>query len=168
MDQATKFDNAENTALASRRDLVVGNKVLRLKGRLSTDIGSQPLLIPSQTDVTIKLTPQRNEFSILKFDTDNNKYKIKIVAAKLSVRKVKLYPEAVNDFEKHIAKIPARIPISQVKVNTLSIPQGLTSYEHNSLYNGILPNYIVIGLVTNSSYSGNVTNMIVLFFVSNV
>ena len=44
-----------------------------------------------------------------------------------------------------------------MKVNTLSIPQGLTSYEHNSLYNGILPNYIVIGLVTNSSYSGNVT-----------
>ena len=157
-DEAAKFDDEENAALTTRRDMVLSNKIYRVKGRLSTDVGNQALLIPSLTDIAITLTPQRPEFTILNFDRDDSKYQINILSAKLVVRKVKLYPAAVLDFERHIAKSQAKLPISQVKVTTLSIPQGLSSYSHNSLFNGTLPQYIVVGFLKNSAYSGTFTS----------
>ena len=155
-DQAGEFDTAANTAVALRRSLVVNKKILTLKGRLATNIGAQPLLVPSQTDIVLTLTPQRPEFALMRLDdADTKSYKIEIAAAKLNVRKSKLYPDAVNKFEKDIAAKPVSIPISQVRVSTVSISQGLFHYSHNSLFNGILPNYVVIGFVTNASYCGS-------------
>ena len=154
MDQPAAFDSEANTALPKRRDLITGKKTLRLKGKLSTDVGAQPLLIPSHTDITLTLTPQRPEFLIQNFDVANTSYKIDILSAKLSVRKVKLYPSKVAEFEKQIAKAPIRLPIAQVKVTTVSIPSGMSSYHQNSIFSGELPNYVVIGLVKNESYTG--------------
>ena len=155
-DESSKFETAENKGFKSRKALIAGNKILSLKGRLCTDISAQPLLIPSQTDVNFTLTPQRPEFAILRLGTaDTKSYKIEILSALLNVRKVKLYPSAVNDFEKSISKNPVRLPISQIKVSTISIPRGLSTYTQNSLFHGSIPNYLLIGFLDNAGYSGN-------------
>ena len=153
MDEHKKFDDATNAALADRRKPLEDKKVYTLKGRLSTDIGSQPLLIPSHTDIKFTLTPSSQDFLIQNFVADKT-FKIEIVAAKLTVRKVKLYPERVIQFEKEIAKEPIRLPISQVRVNTISISAGLTSFQQNSIFSGELPNTVVVGLVANASHTG--------------
>ena len=154
MDQATKFDNVANTALAKRRDWISGDKVLKLRGKLSTDISNQPLLVPRHTDVAITLTPQRSAFALLNFEADSAEFKLDIVSAKLMVRKVKLHPARVAEFERQIARAPVRLPIAQVKVNTVSISSGLTAFQQNAIFSGELPQTIVCGLVTNGSYSG--------------
>ena len=154
MDQATKFDEAANAALSKRRDWISGDKVLKLRGKLSTDISNQPLLVPSHTDVAITLTPQRSAFALLNFEADGAEFKLDIVSAKLMVRKVKLHPARVAEFERQIARAPVRLPIAQVKVNTVSIASGLTAFQQNAIFSGELPQTIVCGLVTNGSYSG--------------
>ena len=155
-DQAHNFENAENTGFIARKKLIRENKILCLKGRLCTDISAQPLLIPSQTDINFTLTPQRPEFAILRLDAaDTSSYKIEILSALLNVRKVKLFPSAVNNFEKLISKNPISLPISQIKVNTVSIARGLSTFNQNSLFHGVIPNYIVIGFVSNTGYAGS-------------
>ena len=154
MDQATKFDEAANAALPKRRDWISGDKVLKLRGKLSTDISNQPLLVPSHTDVAITLTPQRSAFALLNFEADGTEFKLDIVSAKLMVRKVKLHPARVAEFERQIARAPVRLPIAQVKVNTVSIASGLTAFQQNAIFSGELPQTIVCGLVANGSYSG--------------
>ena len=153
-DEANKFDQATNTALATRRSLVTDKKILKLKGKLSTDIGNQPLLIPSHTDITITLTPARGEFAIQNFDNTTS-FNIHIISAKLHVKKVKLFPSKIAEFEKNIAKAPIRLPINQVRVDSVSIPSGLASYHHNSLFSGQLPNYLIVGLIANKTYAGD-------------
>ena len=153
MDVHKKFDDATNASLAKRRRPLEDKKVYTLKGKLSTDIGAQPLLIPSHTDIKFTLTPSSQDFLIQNFVADKT-FKIEIVAAKLTVRKVKLYPERVIQFEKQIAKEPIRLPISQVRVNTISISAGLTSFHQNSIFSGELPTSVVVGLVANASYTG--------------
>ena len=153
MDQATQFDNVANTALATRRELITGDKLLKLRGKLSTDISNQPLLIPSHTDITYTLTPQRAAFALQNFEVATD-FKIDIISATLMVKKVKLFPAKIADFERQIAKEPIRLPISQVKVSTVSIASGLNSYQHNSLFSGELPQTILCGLVSNASYTG--------------
>ena len=155
-DEADKFELVDNPSFAARRELIVENRLHRLKGRLSTDISAQPLLIPSQTDINFTLTPQKAQFALLRLgETDTSTYKIEIVSAELSVRKVKLFPDAVNDFEESIAKQPISLPISQVRVTTVSIAKGLTTFNQNSLFHGVVPNYLVIGFVNNSAYAGS-------------
>ena len=154
MDQATKFDDAANTSLAARRAWVTGTETLKLRGKLSTDISNQPLLIPSHTDVQITLTPQRSAFALLNFEAEGE-FKLDIKSAKLMVRKVKLYPAKVAEFEKEIARAPIRLPISQTKVTTVSISSGLTAFQQNAIFSGELPHTIVCGLVANGSYSGS-------------
>ena len=154
MDQATKFDDAANTSLAARRAWVTGTETLKLRGKLSTDISNQPLLIPSHADIQITLTPQRSAFALLNFEAEGE-FKLDIKSAKLMVRKVKLYPARVAEFEKEIARAPIRLPISQTKVTTVSISSGLTAFQQNAIFSGELPHTIVCGLVANGSYSGS-------------
>ena len=154
MDQATKFDDATNTSLAARRAWVTGAQTLKLRGKLSTDISNQPLLIPSHTDVQITLTPQRSAFALLNFEAEGE-FKLDIKSAKLMVRKVKLYPARVAEFEKEIARAPIRLPIAQTKVTTVSISSGLSAFQQNAIFSGELPHTIVCGLVANGSYSGS-------------
>ena len=154
MDQATKFDDVANTSLAARRTWVAGTETLKLRGKLSTDISNQPLLIPSHADIQITLTPQRSAFALLNFE-EEGEFKLDIKSAKLMVRKVKLYPARVAEFEKEIARAPIRLPISQTKVTTVSISSGLTAFQQNAIFSGELPHTIVCGLVANGSYSGS-------------
>ena len=156
MDQAGSFDLAANTALGKRRAWITDNKILKLRGKLSTDISNQPLLIPSHTDISFTLTPQRMAFALQNFEQETD-FKIEIISAKLIVRKVKLYPARIAEFEREIAKAPIRLPLSQVKVTTLSIPAGLSSYSQNSIFSGELPQTILCGLVTNAAYTGSKT-----------
>ena len=153
-DQAGKFDAGDNTALRTRRATVLRGKTLRLKGKLSTDVGNQPLLIPSLVDVKFTLSPSKPEFVILKLDEDDAVYNIEIRSAKLSVRMVKLHPEAVVGFERTIARAPINIPVQRVEITTESITGGGTSYTKNAVFNGPLPNYLVIGFLNNVSQSG--------------
>ena len=154
MDQATKFDDAANTSLGARRAWVAGTETLKLRGKLSTDISNQPLLIPSHADIQITLTPQRSAFALLNFEAEGE-FKLDIKSAKLMVRKVKLYPARVAEFEKEIARAPIRLPISQTKVTTVSISSGLSAFQQNAIFSGELPHTIVCGLVANGSYSGS-------------
>ena len=154
LDEAGKFDEGENSALATRRATILRGKTLKLRGKLSTDVGNQPLLIPSHVDVKVTLSPNRPEFTVLKFDQDSAVYHIDILSAKLSTRMLKLHPEALLSFERTIARAPINIPIQRVEITTVSITDGLTSYTKNALFNGPLPNYLVIGFLKNVAQSG--------------
>ena len=168
-DQPEKFEVKENKGFVKRKALIAANKILSLKGRLCTDISAQPLLIPSQTDIDFTLTPQRPEFAIIRLGTgDTSQYKIEILSALLSIRKVKLFPAAINAFEKSISKNPIRLPISQIKVNTISIPRGLSTYSQNSLFHGQLPDYLVIGFLSNAAYAGSYAKNPFLFHHMNL
>ena len=152
-DVAGRFDLETNPAFAKRRTPFLNGGVLELKGRLHCDIAFQPRLIPSNLDVRIVLTPSAPEFCIQSFD-EGEKYKLVIESAILCVRKVKLTPSKQIQFERVIARSPARIPINYIHMKTCSIAAGLTSYAQDSIFSGPLPNYIFLAMVDNAAFSG--------------
>lgn len=154
MDDAGKLDAEINTALAKRRKPLEGNAVAELKGRLHSDIFFQPRLIPNGLDIRITLTQSKPEFSIQSFDA-GRKYSVDIEEATLNVRKVKLSPQKQIAFEKAISTTPARLPITYCTMKSCSIAAGLTSYNQDGLFTGVLPSLIVLGLVSNEAYSGS-------------
>ena len=153
LDEATKFDNNGNSAIAVRRLPLRDGAVAELKGRLHSDIFFQPRLLPSQVDIRITLTQARPEFSVISFDASKT-YEVKIVEATLNVRKVKLTPQRQLAFEQTLVKTPARLPITYTTMKSCSIGTGLTTYNQDGLFTGTLPTLVVLGLVENAAYSG--------------
>ena len=155
MDEAGKFDEATNEALAKRRKPLEGvDAIVELKGRLHSDIFFQQRLIPNGLDIRITLTQSKPEFCIQSFDVGKT-YEVTIVSAALNVRKVKLSPQTHLDFEKSITKAPAQLPITYCTMKSCSIAAGLTSYNQDGLFTGALPTLVVFGLVSNEAYSGS-------------
>ena len=154
MDKATLFDDKTNPGFRARRASVKGGRLLELSGRLHLDVVFQQLLIPNHVDVNINLTPSRQQFVVQSFMADNS-FNVQIVSAKLSVTKAKLFPNKAVEFENFIAREPIRLPIKFVKVQTVSIPQGLTSFARNNIFTGELPDTLICGIVTNESYAGS-------------
>ena len=155
-DQADKFDANSNTGLLARQALFASGRKCQVVTRLHCDINFQRNLIPSNLDITYILTPARQQFVMQSFSTTKT-YNIKIDDAKLCVRKIKLHPERALTFERSIAKEEIRLPISYVRVNTYTLPQGIKSYEKNGLFTGALPEICVFGLVDNAAYTGSFT-----------
>ena len=67
----------------------------------------------------------------------------------LSVRKVQLTPHKFIDIQKQMETIPVTISINRVAMLVHSVPSGLQSKVWNNMYDGQLPNrVIVVMLVT--------------------
>ena len=154
-DDAGKCDDEANTAFAKRKAPLKGGRLADYKGRLHIDLGFQEKILPSNLDVRITLTPTKPEFWLQSFD-DGGTYKASIEAATLYVRRVKLTPTKQIAFEKDIAKRALRIPITYVTMKNVSIPSGVSSYNQDGLFTGPLPTLVVMGLVSNEAFVGDI------------
>ena len=155
MDQAGRFDQRDNTAFIIRQKIFQDGNVMHFNGPLYSDINQQPLLIPSNLDIRYTLTPSRQQLVLQNFS--EKKFKIEIITAQLLITMVKLFPERLAIFEKNISGSPIRIPITQSRVTSFTIPRGLTSYSQNGIFSGLLPKKIIFGFVSNASYTGEYT-----------
>jgi len=84
----------------------------------------------------------------------NEQYKLNIVEAVLSLRKVTLTPHKFIEIQKNLEVMPARYPINRVDVRAHSVAAGLTYFVWDNCYQGQLPNRIFVGMVDNDSSSG--------------
>ena len=153
-DQVNRFDNPNNSALTIRREPLLRGGIQELSGRLHGDIFFQSRLIPSNLDVKIVLTPTDPKFSVMYFGTGTKSFKLKIIDAALSVRKVKLTQAKNLAFERQIAAAPINLPLNYVHMKTSVLAQGIASHNHNSLYSGVLPNRIILAFLDNESFTG--------------
>ena len=100
-DKPGQFEGENNQAHRDRYGYYKDKVAANFRGRLSTDIGNQDLLIPSHVDVEVVLTPALRNFTLLQFaENPAVEYKFTLLNARLHVRKVKLFPEAIAAFEK--------------------------------------------------------------------
>ena len=153
-DTPDHFDLQTNLGLQARKDLFLHGKLLELTGRIHSDLNCQKLLIPSNLDIKYTLTPSRPEFLLQNYVNDKD-YKLEIISAKLLVKKIKLHPAKVAAFERAIIKRPIKLPLDRVKVQSVSIAKGLSSFTHDSAFTGILPSSLVVGLLDNDAYTGH-------------
>jgi len=64
----------------------------------------------------------------------NEQYKLNIVEAVLSLRKVTLTPHKFIEIQKNLEVMPARYPINRVDVRAHSVAAGLTYFVWDNCY----------------------------------
>lgn len=155
-DTALKHDDltTANTGFTKRKLLSATSKLLDLTGPLHFDLASQPKLIPNGVSVRIKLERAKDSF-VLMAATDD--YKMELLSASLHVRKVDVAASVMLAQEKALSKGLMKIPIRRVEVKTFALSKSLQSHTLPNAFLSELPSRVIIGLVSNESFNGQIS-----------
>lgn len=125
-----------------------------LTGNLRIDMFEQNRYLPNGISMKLRFHRQNNVFALMAPD---NTFKIEIMEAFMTIRKVKVSPGVLLGHTDALMKSPAKFPITRKECKVLAIPQGFQSFVKDNIFLGQLPKRIVIGMVNNEAYAGNIS-----------
>ena len=126
-------------------------------GPLMADICNQDRLILNGVDIDIKLWPNKDIFRLMAFPDDDIDARVLIEDIKLNVCKVNVNSATVLGIENQLQSTPAMYPFSRTEVRTKNIPKGSFGDVFEDMFQGEVPNRLLIGFVDAEAYSGSYT-----------
>ena len=142
--------DARNHGLTKRAEFTNESRVVDVIGRLHSDIFFQERYLLNEVTTKIRLIRSRDSFCLM----STGQFKVKIMAASLFIRKVKVSPSVFLAHAKTLEKSLAKYPIRRVVCKTFTIPTGHLDASNEKLFTGQLPRRVVIGLVDNEAFNG--------------
>ena len=132
-----------------------------LLGKLVGNVFTQPRLLPPNTEV--KLVLRRNHPELCLDAPSESKapfvgcpYRVNLDEAVLYVSKRPITEVVIKMHEDILQKGQSlKFPMVDREIKTFSIPQGVTSHNSDSVVLGKIPKLIVIGLVSQKGWLGN-------------
>ena len=115
-------------------------------------MGDQPLLIPNKVDIRVRLHRASNAFCLMGLTTE--KSKLKIVQAKLFVRKVMLTKSAALTMIKEIEHSNFKYPHQRKEVKGFTMARSINSKTYDNVFNGHIPTKVFVALVELDAYNG--------------
>jgi hypothetical protein len=81
--------------------------------------------------------------------------KLNLIDISLFVRKVKLVPSILSAHAQELTKRNALYPIKRSEITVRNLSAGQTTFNLNNIYTGQLPCKLILGLVSNTAFSGS-------------
>ena len=153
-DEAGKFENEANTGFVERQKWTKDGKVCELYGPLYLDFLRQSRFLISQTDLRLRLLPSKPEFALNAYGTTSG-FKIKFESVTLHVRRMTLNPSVINGHSTGLNKHNAIYPVNHTEIVNFTIPAGQKSYVKDRLFPLQAPKLLMIGMVENDAYNGD-------------
>ncbi|XP_045208784.2 uncharacterized protein F54H12.2-like [Mercenaria mercenaria] len=144
--------NGDNLGLFLRHQRLKGGKIVDMEGPLLLDIFQQQRLIVNGVALTLKLWPNYDAFRIMSEDAS---VKLQIVDASFKLCVQRLNPAIIVAHEKLFSDRHALYPYQRSVIKTLSVPQGNYNVTADDVFQGLVPNRLVLGLVKSSAFSGD-------------
>ena len=137
-----------NLGLKERFELTRGSRTVEFISRIHADIFNQNRLMVNGVRLRVKLHRNKNEFCLM---AANANYVLEIEDVSMMLRKCKLTDASLTQ----VQNIPALYPITRVLMKDYSFPSGIQSININNLTSGVLPQKVVVGLVSNAATNGS-------------
>jgi len=144
-----------NTGFKSRSTPFDLSHQVTLIGRLHSDMFHQPLDIPSNLDLKIRLLPNRAAFYIKKPAANATNYKFSITKARLLIRTKEINPSVIMAHETTLQKHNFRIPFTKVSLKRLTIPAGVTNIEYDNVFTGVMPKRLIVSMIRDIHMHGD-------------
>ena len=141
-----------NEGLKRRFEYTKESKRVAVRSRIHSDLFNQPRPLVNMVPLCVKLLLNKNEYCLMSEKSDVP-YQIVIEEMSLRVRYIKL----ADEIYKNIVTKNLKYPFARVKVKEYNIPRGGKSFNIANFVSGVLPQKIIIGLVTNDAANGNYT-----------
>ena len=138
-----------NGGLNLRSKYTLTSNIVGLMGTPFCDIFQTDRFLVPNVEVKIKINIHSNEFLLMSSVANEQ---VKIVSAKLRIRQVNVTPSVNMKLNLGMAKYPLRTVSTHLKTLT----NGILSESFSNIFNnGIIPERLIIGLVTNKAYNGD-------------
>lgn len=147
-----------NTGFIDRYNMIVPTNPVEHVARLHSDLFLQHRYLLDGVPLKLELIRTPPEFFFMHEDNaDNRRYRAHIDVIEFYARQVTIAPSIR---EQHIQALSrggtARYPICQVRCTAHDIPQGVRSFHTEHLVSGDIPKRMVLGMVDNRAYAGDV------------
>ena len=163
-DTAGHMDEVDNTAdhnlgLKKRGSFTTGDAEVGMVGVPMCDLFNIDKLLLDGLEIKIKIDLNSNEF-VLMGGEDVNDCKLQIVSSTLRVRTVHV---ADNTKLAHINTmtgekvLPTIYTLTRTPTHARIIPRGVLNYTENDLFNWLIPQCIIFGMVRNDACNGNLS-----------
>jgi hypothetical protein len=148
-----------NVGLKDRATRFATSTVVELVGRPHLDVFHQNRLIPPGTTLRIKCIPSSNQFVCMSPPPQGNaqqeEFKAAIQNVSFMIRTKKLSESVDLAIRKNLLLKNIRLPYTKVQVKHLTIPANVTTQDFDGIYDGVLPDLVVVGLVADEDFAGH-------------
>jgi len=150
LDSVDIANAAVNEGLATRSTFARQSPEFDMMRRLHADLFFQNRFMLNEVGVKIKLIRSKDTFCLM-----GAAARVSILHASMFVRKVKLMPSVFLAHAKTLENGTAKYPIRRVVCKTFGVPQNYLDVTHEKLFSGQLLTGLVVGLVDNRAFNGN-------------
>ena len=154
-DEAGKFDNDSNKGFVKRSQMIKDSKSFELMGRLFLNFFNQGQYLLSQTSMRVKLLPNKPEFALNAYGKTKD-FKITFEEVILYVPRHTMNPSVINGHAAGLKRQNAFYPLQHARVTTFIIPKGQQSYTKDRLFPDQAPKLLMIAMVDNDAFNGNI------------
>ena len=153
-DKAGKMDTVNplaqdahvNTGLKQRHAYTRQSKSVAMEERLHSDLFAQDRYILGAVPIKIKLVRSRDPFCLVS-SAESPNFKVVIEECLFRVRRVNVAPSIILAHSQSLQQTTAKYPINSIDCKVVSVPRGNMSGNQPNIFQGALPNRIVIGMV---------------------
>ena len=154
-DEAGKFNDATNKGFVVRSGMIAESKECELMGPLFLDFLKQDRYLISQTDMRMKLIPNKPEFVLNAYGPTTD-FKIHFSKVILYVARAEVNPSVINGHAVGLKRQNAFYPIIHNELITFTIPKGQQSYTKDRLFPDQAPKCLMIAMIDNEAFNGNI------------
>ncbi|CAB4000450.1 uncharacterized protein F54H12.2-like [Paramuricea clavata] len=145
-----------NTGFKQRHAYTRESKSVAMEGRLHSDLFAQYCYILGAVPIKIKLVRSRDPFCLVSSAEDPN-FKVVIEECLFRVRRVNVAPSIILAHSQSLQQITAKYPVNRIDCKVVSVPRGNMSGNQPNIFQGGLPNRIVISMVDADAFNGTYT-----------
>ena len=143
-----------NSGFVARNARIALSASITLVGRPHCDLFHQGLDIPPGVTIGLKLTMNADPFVLMA--AAGSAFRVEMQLARMYVRTKRASKSLVMAHLQMLKRSNARIPFNKVQVKTAALAGGQQTFELANLFTAgtVLPNRIVVAMVTNAALAG--------------
>jgi hypothetical protein len=144
-----------NDGFVKRLALAKGGKQFEMVGRLQDAMFEQKRYIPNTIQVDVELNRSDPNFCLSSANGTDGEYRVIIDEICLHVKRRVLEPEVYKSIQQKFSKSKkAKFPILQTQMHVSTMAKGAVSHRTSRLFNGLVPQYLCIGIVEQQAFAG--------------
>lgn len=146
--------DGSNNGLYLRSRFTKNGKVFDMSGPLYLDMMQQGRMLLNGVPLHLKLWPSKDSFRLMS-PIEGASYKLSIVDATLSVCMVKVQTGVIIAHNNVLKDSPALYPLNKSTIKTYSLSAGQFDFGIDNVFQGEIPDRLILGLVSSEAFSGS-------------
>ena len=161
-DSAGAFDQTKiteiplNQGLILRQKLAKNSQLVDMCGPISADTFNMSRYLLNEVNVHLKLFQSEHEFRLMS-SVAGKKDKVIITEVMLKAAMLGIHPDILKSHARTLKDKPAIYPFNRTDVKTFAVPKGQYNVNLDDIFQGKIPNRLVLGMVSADAYAGDLT-----------